>query len=46
MRPAAVCKWWKCFRDGKTNVKTTCSTILKLAANSLQYVFEKWVGAL
>jgi hypothetical protein len=26
-------------------VKTTCSTILlKLAANGLQHVFEKWVG--
>jgi hypothetical protein len=54
MRRAAVFKWWKRFRDGETNVKdeprsdqeakTTCSTVLlKLAANCLQHVFEKWV---
>jgi hypothetical protein len=54
MRRAAVFKWWKRFRDGETNVKdeprsdqevkTACSTILlKLAANGLQHVFEKWV---
>jgi hypothetical protein len=24
-------------------VKTACSTILKLAANGLQHVFEKWM---
>jgi hypothetical protein len=24
-------------------VKTACSTILKLAANGLQHVFEEWV---
>jgi hypothetical protein len=44
MRRAAVFKWWKRFRGGETNVKvkTACSTILlKLAANGLQYVFEK-----
>jgi hypothetical protein len=44
MRRAAVFKWWKRFRDRKMNVKTACSTIvLKLAANGLQHVFEKWV---
>jgi hypothetical protein len=46
MIKAAVFKWWKRFRDGETNVKsqTACSTIhLKLAANGLQNVFEKWV---
>jgi hypothetical protein len=44
MRQAAVFKWWKHFRDRETNVKTVCSTILlKLAANGLQHVFEKWV---
>jgi hypothetical protein len=51
---AAFFKWWKLFTDGETNVKdehrsdqevkTACSTILlKLAANGLQHVFEKWV---
>jgi hypothetical protein len=51
MRRAAVFMWWKPFRGGETNVKndqdvkTACSTILlKLAANGLQHVFEKWVG--
>jgi hypothetical protein len=54
MRQAAVFKWWKRFRDGETNMKdgpridqedkTASSTILlKIAANGLQYVFEKWV---
>jgi hypothetical protein len=46
MRRTAVFKWWKRFRDGETNVKvkTACSTILlKLEANGLQHVFEKWV---
>jgi hypothetical protein len=54
LRRSAVFKWWKSFRDGETNmkdeprsdqeVKTACSTILlKLAANGLQHVFEKWV---
>jgi hypothetical protein len=53
MRRAAVLKWWKRFKDRETNVKdeaqsdqegkTACSSILKLAANGLQHVFEKWV---
>jgi hypothetical protein len=54
MRRAAVFKWWKRFRDGETDVKdeprsdqevkTVCFTILlKVAANDLQDVFEKWV---
>jgi hypothetical protein len=54
VRRAAVFKWWKRFRDGETNVKDeprsdqdfkiVCSTILlKIAANGLQRIFEKWV---
>jgi hypothetical protein len=50
MIQAVVFKWWKCFRDGETNVKedqevkTACFTVLlKLSANSLQHVFEKWM---
>jgi hypothetical protein len=46
MRRTAVFKRWKRFTDGETNVKvkTACFTILvKLAANGLQHVFEKWV---
>jgi hypothetical protein len=41
MRRAAVFKWWKRFRDGETNVKG--QNLLKLEANGLQHVFEKWV---
>jgi hypothetical protein len=47
MRRAAVFKLWKRFRDGERNVKDEprSGTIhLKLAANGLQHVFEKWVG--
>jgi hypothetical protein len=46
IRRAAVFKWWKSFRDGETKAKaqTACSTILlKLTANDLRHVFEKWV---
>jgi hypothetical protein len=49
MRRAAVFKWWKRlgeiskFRSDQ-EVKTACSTtLLKLAANGVQHVFEKWV---
>jgi hypothetical protein len=42
MRRAAVFKWWKRFRYGETNVKTSRSiNLLKLAENGLQHVFEK-----
>jgi hypothetical protein len=30
-------------RKGSSEVKTACSTILKLAENGLQHVYEKWV---
>jgi hypothetical protein len=53
MRRAAVFKSWKRSGDGETNVEdephsgrqhSAYSTIfLKLAANVLQHVFEKWV---
>jgi hypothetical protein len=46
MRRAAVSKWWKCFRDGETNVKSQNRLfhyLPELAANGLQHVFEKWV---
>jgi hypothetical protein len=53
MRQAAVCKWWKHFRDGEMNVKdeprndqevkTTCSTILlELSADGLQHIVKKF----
>jgi hypothetical protein len=41
IRRAAVFKWWTRFRDGETNVKGP--VLLKLAANGLRHVFEKWV---
>jgi hypothetical protein len=54
MRRAVVFKWWKRFRDGETNVKNELRSdqgvktarskiLLKLAANDLQDVSEKWV---
>jgi hypothetical protein len=46
MRPAAVLKWWKRFRDGETNVNGQnrlfhCSP--ETFGKGLQHVFEKWV---
>jgi hypothetical protein len=45
MRRSAVFKWWKRFKDGETNVKTACSTILlKLEANVLVTARFREVG--
>jgi hypothetical protein len=41
----ALCNFWAFpIMKGSSEVKTACSTILlKLAANGLQHVLEKWV---
>jgi hypothetical protein len=44
IKPMETMQWTICGFESDQEVKTACSTILlKLAANGLQHVFEKWV---
>jgi hypothetical protein len=45
MRPAAVCKWWKCFRDREMNMKGQNHLFHypPEACSSLQHIFGKLV---